>query len=193
MTYPKCRNSCMNRKRGQKRGHPKYMNIVLTGFMGTGKTVVGQCLAKQLGWEFYDTDTIIEKEAGLAIREIFKLKGEGAFRNMETQTIRLLSALDNRVIATGGGVPLRTENMEALERNGVVFCLEASPEVILSRIGAVFSRPLLNPKDPIGSIRKLLTERSRAYGRCRARINTDNLSVEQVVDKILEFIPNISS
>ncbi|MBI4395845.1 MAG: shikimate kinase [Elusimicrobia bacterium] len=166
------------------------MNIVLIGFMGTGKSSVGRLLSKRLGRPFFDTDEMIEKETGLAIADIFAKAGEPAFRDMETKTIKLVSLLDNAVISTGGGVPLREENMRELERNGVVFCLNAKPENILERLKEeIETRPLLKTKDPFLAIQERLLARRKAYSRCRHAIETDGLTAEQVAETILNLMP----
>jgi len=166
------------------------MNIVLTGFMATGKSAVGKILAEKLGWTFYDTDGMIEKETGLTVTEIFAKRGEAPFRDLETQTLRLLGLLDRAVIATGGGVPLRAENMAELEKNGWVVCLAAQPETILERVGErVEERPLLTDGDPFLKIQKLLRDREKAYARCALRVQTDDLTPEQVAEKILAEAP----
>jgi shikimate kinase len=166
------------------------VNLVLTGFMATGKSAVGKILAEKLGWTFYDTDSMIEKETGLTVPEIFAKRGEAPFRDLETQTVRLLSLLDRAVIATGGGVPLREENMAELEKNGWVVCLAAQPETILERVGEkVEDRPLLSDGDPFLKVQKLLRDREKAYARCALRVETDALAPAQVAEKILAEAP----
>ncbi|HRY29455.1 MAG TPA: shikimate kinase [Elusimicrobiota bacterium] len=162
------------------------MNIVLTGFMGSGKSAVGKILADRLKWTFYDTDVLIEKEAGVAISTIFAKKGEPAFRDMETRTVQLLGLLDKCVIATGGGIPLRPQNMDELERNGKVFFLRARPETLLERLrDGIDTRPLLKGKDPLLAVEELLRSRQKAYARCHHVIDTDGLSAEEVAEKII--------
>jgi shikimate kinase len=161
------------------------MNIVLTGFMGTGKSAVGKLLAKQLGWQFFDTDEVIEKDTKLKISDIFKNKGEPFFREVETKAIKLVSLLDKSVIACGGGVVLKPENMDELEKNGIVVCLCAGPEKILERTCKNTDRPLLKTPDPLSKIKGLLKERETCYKRCHISIDTNNLSIEQVAEKIL--------
>ena len=161
------------------------MNIVLTGFMGTGKSAVGKLIAKRLGWQFFDTDEVIEKDIKLKISDIFKYKGEPYFREVEAKAIKLVSLLDKAVIACGGGVVLRAENMNELEKNGIVICLCASPEKVLSRTSKNTDRPLLKTPDPLSKIKDLLKTRETCYKRCHISIGTDNYTVEQVVDKIL--------
>lgn len=162
------------------------MNIVLTGFMGTGKSSVGKLLAKRLGWEYYDTDEMIEKEVGTSINKIFELKGEPHFRKLETNTARLLAVLDKIVVSTGGGIVLNKVNMDELERNGVVVCLSATPEQIFDRVKNETHRPLLKTPDPVAKINELLEARRKHYSRCRISVDTTGLTVEQVAEKILK-------
>lgn len=161
------------------------MNLILTGFMGTGKTAVGKIVAKKLGWQFFDTDEIIEQETDLSISKIFANKGEPYFRELETKTIKLLCVLYKSVISCGGGAVLNEDNMEELENCGVVVCLTASPEAILERTKGE-ARPLLQVKDPVTKIYELLKAREKYYKRCRLMIDTTNLTPEQVADKIIE-------
>ncbi|MBA7510356.1 Shikimate kinase [subsurface metagenome] len=164
------------------------MNIVLTGMMGTGKTVVGKKLAQKLNMKYIDTDGMIEKDAGMSIPKIFKRKGEPYFRDVETKAVKCVAMLDNYVIDTGGGVVQRSENMEELERNGVIICLTASPEVILERTSKTNYRPLLNVDGPVNEIKKLLKKRKRFYKRCSRMIDTSNKGIEEVVDEIIKFL-----
>lgn len=163
------------------------MNIVLTGMMGTGKTVVGKKLAQELNMKYISTDEMIEKDVGMSIAKIFKRKGEPYFRDVETKAIKCVAMLDNYVIDTGGGVVQRKENMEELERNGAIICLTASPEVILKRTRKTNYRPLLNVDNPVSEIKKLLKKRERFYKRCSRMIDTSNKGIEEVVDEIMKF------
>ena len=135
-------------------------NIALVGFMGTGKTSVGQRLAERLKMPLIDTDDVIEQDGGIAIADIFARHGELYFRDLESVAVRKVADLDNHVISTGGGVVLRTSNMEMLKRNGVVFCLTATPEEIWQRVRHQTHRPLLQTPNPLAKIRQLLTERA---------------------------------
>lgn len=164
------------------------MNIVLTGMMGTGKTAVGRELAEKLNMNYISTDEIIEKDVGMPIPEIFKIKGEPYFRDVETKAVKCAAMLDNFVIDTGGGVVQKGENMEELERNGVIICLTASPEVILRRTSRTNYRPLLNVGNREIEIKKLLKKRERFYKRCSKMIDTSNKSVEEVVDELITFL-----
>jgi shikimate kinase len=162
------------------------MNIALTGFMGTGKTTVGKLLAAKLGWEFIDVDAVVEKDAGISISEIFARFGEPDFRDRETRTIRRLSVLDNKVFSCGGGAVLRAENLDAFEKNSVVVCLTAAPEVIYDRLKHTASRPLLKCADPLQTIKDLLSARESFYRRCSFSVNTDLSAPDAIVEEILK-------
>jgi shikimate kinase / 3-dehydroquinate synthase len=142
-------------------------NIVLTGFMGTGKTTVGKLLARHLGYDFVDTDVLIEERAGKRIPEIFEQMGETAFREMEADLARELSGRQGVVISTGGRMMLDPDNAVALTRTGRVFCLVATPEEILERVtkDSDHERPLLAVSDPMERIVELMQARQEAYGR----------------------------
>lgn len=162
------------------------VNIVITGFMCTGKTSVGMSLAKRLNFEYIDTDEIIEQRLNMKISDIFSQYGELYFRDIETQVVKEVSQLDNKVISTGGGVVLRKENMDNLRKNGFIVNLTASPEVIYERLKTQPGiRPLLNKPNPFEEIKKLLSFREEYYKNCDIRINTDSLSVEEVVEEII--------
>lgn len=164
-------------------------NVVLTGFMGTGKTVVGKFLAKRLGYKYIDTDEVIEKRVGMKINEIFEKKGEKYFRNIESRVVKDVSKLSGYVIATGGGVVLRSKNMDELEKNGVIINLKASPETIYQRtIKTKGVRPLIDKPNPKKEIVKLLNYRRKFYKRCDFAVFTDRLKLEDVVDKIINFL-----
>lgn len=163
-------------------------NIVLTGFMGTGKTFTGRALAKRLGTKFIDTDTLIEKEAGISISEIFEKFGEPHFRGLEREIVKRVSEEDGAVIAVGGGAIANQDNLADLKKRGIVICLTASPEVILSRIKKNSDRPLLQVEDRIGKIRELLEKRAPYYERADFALDTDGKTPEQVADEIVEIV-----
>lgn len=163
-------------------------NIVLTGFMGTGKSFTGRILAGKLGVKFIDTDTVIEKKTGLLIRQIFDELGEPGFREIERETIKEVSAENGAVIAVGGGALVNPDNFADLKRNGVVICLTASPEVILSRVERNSDRPLLQVEDKIGKITDLLKSRASSYDKADIKVDTDNKTPEAVADEILRLL-----
>ena len=160
-------------------------NIILVGFMGTGKSVVGKLLAKKLNMDFVESDEMIEIREKMPIKDIFEKKGEPYFRELETKAVKLLSVLDKAVISCGGGVVLRPENMDELEKKGVIVCLTASPEKILERTKGN-ARPLLAVKDPLSKIKELLKAREQYYKRCSLTIDTSNLSPEQAAEMIIK-------
>jgi shikimate kinase / 3-dehydroquinate synthase len=159
-------------------------NIILTGFMGTGKTTVGRLLAGRLGLEFVDTDEIIEGRDGRAIADIFREDGEERFRQWEQQVATELGGQQGMVIATGGRLMLDPDNAAALGRTGPLFCLTAAPSEICRRVAADESkRPLLAGSNPEAQIRALLEQRRPFYARFRP-IDTDGKTMESVVDQI---------
>jgi shikimate kinase len=165
------------------------MNVVITGFMCSGKTSVGKKLAEKLNFDFLDTDDLIENKVGMRITEIFEKYGEPYFRELEAQIIKEVSEKDKLVISTGGGVVLREENVNNLRKNGVIINLVAKPETIYERLKKQPGiRPLLNKPNPLEEIKKLLEYRERYYKNCDFRVETDNLSVEEIVEKILNFL-----
>ncbi|MCX7957407.1 MAG: shikimate kinase [Endomicrobia bacterium] len=162
------------------------VNIVITGFMCSGKTSVGLKLKDLLKYDYVDTDEIIEKVLGLKISDIFAKFGETYFREIESKVVREVSSKDKTVISTGGGVVLRTENIENLRKNGIIVNLTASPFVILERLKKQPGiRPLLNKPDPLAEIIKFLNEREKYYRNCDFRVNTDKLSVDEVANVIV--------
>jgi shikimate kinase len=159
-------------------------NIVLVGFMGTGKTVVARLLAKKLKRDFLELDDMIEKKEGLAIKDIFEQKGESYFRRIEKEVVKDACQHKDVVIAAGGGVILDEENLRNLKEDGIVICLKASPDTILKRTKGLKTRPLLNVPDPEKRIAELLKQREPYYNKADLSIDTDKLSIEQIADKI---------
>ncbi len=164
------------------------MNIAITGMMGTGKSSVGRKLADILDMEFVDTDDMIERDTGKKISRIFSEDGEPAFREIEKKAVRMVSLLNNFVIATGGGVVKDPGNMEELERNSLIVCLKASPLEIRRRVSESSARPLLNVEDPVKAIEKIASERENLYARCDFSIDTTGLKPEESAEKIVCMI-----
>ena len=163
-------------------------NIILVGFMGTGKTSVGKELAERLGREFVDLDDVIEKRAGTTINEIFKDKGEAHFRELEKAVVREYSHKNKLVISAGGGAVKFDENIANLKRSGIMICLKASVDEILNRVKHDAHRPLLNVCDPKERARQLLKEREPLYAKADYSVDTNGLSVKETADKVLELI-----
>ena len=161
-------------------------NIILVGFMGTGKTSVGRRLSLHLRMTYVDTDEIIEQTTGRRITDIFAQHGESYFRELESEAVRKVSDLDEHVISTGGGVVLRTRNLEVLKRNGVVFSLTATSEEIWARVKGETHRPLLRAPNPVEKIREMLKAREAYYALADYIIQTDGVSIGQVTNEVIE-------
>ena len=160
-------------------------NIVLIGFMGSGKTVVGRLLADRLGYKFIDTDKIIEERIGKTISDIFNDEGEHYFREIESNIVKELSELSGHVISTGGGIVLNQDNLTCLKKGGLTVWLKASPESIHKRVVSESHRPLLNVKDPLNEIKRLLSPRERLYSEADISVETDDLDIEKIVENII--------
>lgn len=163
-------------------------NIILIGFMGSGKTSVGKKLAEKMGYAFYDTDTIIEQNQEDTIRHIFELYGEEYFRELETKLIQGFSTtMKEVVLSTGGGIPLRQLNRELLSDLGYVVYLRASTQSTVNRLMKDETRPLLQGENLEEKVDRLQKERAPFYTQtANETIDTDNLTPEDLADKILE-------
>jgi 3-dehydroquinate synthase len=160
-------------------------NLIITGFMGTGKSIVGREAAQRLGRPFVDMDAEIEAQAGKPIPRIFAEDGESAFRAMETALCQKLSGRDGQVIATGGGVLVDPRNRARMLEGNTVICLHADADQILQRVGDDEGRPLLDVDDPRAEIERLLAARHDAYAALPWHVDTSGLSVEDVVDRVV--------
>lgn len=166
-------------------------NIILTGFMGTGKSSVGRLVAERLGWQFVDLDERIVQAAGKSIPEIFARDGEHVFRELEANACREVGRESGRVVATGGGAVLSPANRAALLEAGIVICLEASPEAILQRVGGGADRPKLGSGDRAARIQELLLERAQAYSALPHHVDTTGLTVEQAAGRVLALTADL--
>jgi len=165
-----------------------FKNIILTGFMGVGKTSVGTRLAKDLGFTFVDTDELIEADQKISISAIFSTFGEPYFRDVETRIVKQVLENENQVVSTGGGAVIRDENRRAFKENGVTICLIAHPESIYDRIKHETHRPLLQGTDPLAKIRELLDARERFYRQADFIVDTSERSVDDVISEIKEKV-----
>lgn len=163
-------------------------NIVLFGFMGSGKSTVAKSLSRKLNMPIMEMDKIIEKEEKKSINHIFSEHGEAYFRELEHKLIIRLCEQNNQIISTGGGVIKHEANVKLLEEKGITFSLIAKPETIYNRVKHSDHRPLLKTADPLGTIKELLASREEAYRTAEYVIETDNLTVEQVADKIFNIV-----
>ena len=167
-------------------------NIILTGFSGTGKSLVGREVARRLGWRFVDTDEEVVRLAGKPIADLFSQDGEARFREMERRVLQEACVRPFTVIATGGGALIDSSNQEAMFRSGVVVCLEARPETIYTRLLHQTSdgaspevRPLLADPDPLERIRSLKAQRQPLYALAHWTVPTDHLTVAEVAAEVL--------
>ena len=190
-------------------------NIILVGFMASGKSHVGRILAQRTGRPLADSDELIVARAGKSVERIFAEDGEAAFRTLERAVISELCAGSGRIISAGGGAFVDPDNRRIMRAGGRVFCLHARPETIYKRLaatnpgsdnpapdnpepdnpepdddnpGAAPVRPLLAGDNPLERIRELLAQRAPAYNQAHHRIDTDALAPEQVAERVLETL-----
>ena len=197
-------------------------NVILTGFMGTGKTSLGKLLATRLGRPFVDIDKKIEDETQLSIPQIFEQFGEAHFRELEKAAVKELSERRGLVIATGGGTVKDEENIRLLKSSGIIICLTTKPEEILNRTARRGERPLLdssetamrnaqcvmrnenpqslkltaqssNSNERLETIKKLLAERKQFYDRADYQVDTTDWSPIQIVDNICRYLRQFRS
>ena len=167
-------------------------NLIITGFSGTGKSVVGKESAQRLGWTFIDTDDEIVKLAGKPIAEIFQQYGENKFRELERDAIRKACQQGQTFIAIGGGAIVDPQNYELLVQNGLIVCLEARPATIYQRLfhevaygSETEVRPLLSDEDSLERIEQLKASRQPYYANVDWTVHTDNLSISQVAEEVI--------
>ncbi|HET7004355.1 MAG TPA: shikimate kinase [Candidatus Binatia bacterium] len=156
--------------------------------MAVGKSAVGRNLAKRLHKHFVDLDRMIEKRAGLKVREIFDAKGETYFRELEKQTLADVLKLPGHVIATGGGVVMDEENLRLLREKTLLVCLIASTDAILARVGNGTKRPLLKGPNRRERVEELLKQRANKYAQAHIIVDTSQLTLQQVVDQIVSAV-----
>ena len=171
---------------------PVYKNIILTGFMGAGKTTVGRILAQSCGFEFMDIDQIIVASQGKSIKEIFAEEGEEVFRNYETEALVSLRNVSQSVIATGGGIILRSQNRQCLKQMGLVVYLRASFETLLKRVSQSDQRPLANFSKGTERLKALLDSRAGFYEQADIVADTDDLDSNQVTEYILARLKKVA-
>jgi len=162
----------------------KKSNVVLTGFMGAGKSSVGSLLAERLGLKLVETDEMVEEKAGRSIAKIFEAYGEEGFRDLESQVIEELAEHEGYVIVTGGGAIIRERNREMLRKKGTIVYLHAGPEALYRRLRGDEKRPLLQVEEPERRIRELLKQRMPYYSDHDIKIDTTELGLEEVAREI---------
>lgn len=159
--------------------------------MGTGKTMVGKEFARRTGRRFVDLDVLIEEREKMPITEIFSNKGESYFRRVETEVLKEVSQQADVVVACGGGIVIDPKNIEIMRQAGKIICLTARPDVILKRTSPETHRPLLNVPEPQKKIEELLEARKSFYALADASIDTSELSIDKVVDRIGTIVGDI--
>ncbi|MDD3375410.1 MAG: shikimate kinase [Candidatus Omnitrophica bacterium] len=168
-------------------------NIALVGFMGSGKSTVAKLLAEKSGRKLVSTDELIIDRERMEITDIFSIKGEKYFRNVEEDVVFEVSRGEGLVIDCGGGVVLREQNINNLRYNGTIVYLKTSSQAIYRRIKDQSHRPLLNVENPKVKIAELLIERASFYEKADLTVDTDGKSVEKVVEEIIKAISHESS
>jgi len=166
-------------------GRNQGANLILTGFMGTGKTAVGRAVARRLGRDFVDMDDLIARRSERSIPTIFESMGEEAFRQMEAELCQELSLRRELVIATGGGALVPVANLRCLEGSGLVICLSCAVDEALQRLAASSDRPLLEVSDRRAEIERLLESRRDVYDAMPAHLDTTRLTVEEAAEQVL--------
>lgn len=168
----------------------KNRNIILIGYMGSGKSTVGRKAAKAVEYNFLDTDALIEKEEGMTISRLFEEKGEPYFREKETETIRkLIAEPKGNIIATGGGLPMKEGNAELLKELGTVIYLKAETDTLLKRLSGDNARPLLKNGDLREKIETMLAIRGPVYeATADLVLQTDNMSFYEIICQIEKLL-----
>lgn len=163
------------------------MNIVLIGFMGSGKTTIGKALASSLNMKFIDTDELIENQQGIAIKDIFADFGELRFRTIETESIKSLELIDGHVVSVGGGAVMKEENFKTLRDIGLIVFLDAPIDKIIMNLKGSF-RPLVGNTINRDKMSELLESRYSTYRKADIIINTDKLDVQETIEAILKSL-----
>ncbi len=169
------------------------MNLVLVGFMASGKTAVGRRIARRLGYGFLDMDQHIEREVGCSISQLFEIEGEAYFRTLETRLLSHLHKLDNYVVSTGGGVLTTEGNLEILRKVGVTAFLNADREEILKRLERDTRRPKLQEGGLEETVARLLDERMPLYTQCDITIDTKGKTANRVAGEIIRGLSRAAS
>ena len=168
------------------------LNIYLIGLSGTGKTRSGQLVAESLGWPFVEMDGVIEDRSGKTIPNIFKDNGEEYFRDLESQILEEVAKRGGRIVSTGGGVPIRSQNRKTMNSTGLVIRLTATAQTLHKRLAVSAKRrgrsvrPLLGNDAPIQKIENMMIAREKAYSSANITLDTENKSHQQVAKMIIE-------
>lgn len=166
----------------------KIKNIVLIGFMGSGKSFVSKRLSTELKRPFFSTDTWIEQRESSPIAKIFAEKGEGYFRKLEREAVKEISLKEGLIIDCGGGIVLNPANLADLKKTGILFYLKASAEFLFKNIQKSKDRPLMNTENPFVKIRELLETRKPYYEEAQYIIDADYKTIDEITEAILKVI-----
>jgi shikimate kinase len=163
-----------------------HTNLVLVGFMGSGKTSVGKLVSHRLGFQLIDCDAVVVERAGMEISDIFAQHGEPYFRDLESRALQSFTHLSRCVISTGGGAVLRESNRELLKQIGLVVLLTAREEILFDRVCRNTKRPLLRTADPRTTIHDMVVQRTPAYeAAAQVRIDTSDLNHDQAAEAVI--------
>ncbi len=169
--------------------HTNYKKVFLIGFMGTGKTTVANALANNYGLKKIDLDAYIEQKENMSIFDIFETQSEEVFRDKETKHLRHILKKDYQVISLGGGIVLRSENIDMIKEKGEIVLLTASPETIEERVKNDKTRPLLGENFDLEYVKQLMNSREEAYNQVAdVIIDTDNKTIDQICKEIVESL-----
>lgn len=167
-------------------------NIVLIGFMGSGKSTIGNYLSKQLEMEFFDVDTVIQGRMGIPVRSIFENYGEPFFRKMENAVVKELSERENTIISCGGGVVLDNNNISNLKTGAIIILLKADAETIYYRLKGDKTRPLLKDNMNLEYIKSLMKKRKKLYDQAAdIIIHTDNKEIDEICKEIILMLSSL--
>ena len=165
-------------------------NIILVGFMGTGKSAIGKRLASLLHKKFYDADKEIERVTGMSLMNLYNKYGIVRFQSEEELMLRKLVKEKNAIIATGGSLVIDEERLELLMDSGVVICLTADPKVIMERVQRRNNRPLLRKDNMYQDILALIKEREDVHNKAHLVVDTSHKSFEEIIQAITTFLDN---
>jgi shikimate kinase len=163
-------------------------NIYIIGFMGTGKTSVAKLLSEKIGYDFIDIDKSIEERINMPINEIFERFGEAEFRKIESEVLLNITSKNNLIVSTGGGIVLNLANLENMKASGYIITLIATPDVIYDRTKLSNLRPLLNKKNKLDEIKRLLYMRAPLYIKGDFILDTSDITANEAADEIVEFL-----
>jgi shikimate kinase len=162
-------------------------HLILVGLPGVGKTTIGKEVARKLGRKFLDFDQEIERRSGMEVREIFRVKGEEHFRELEFGLTKELSSTGGMVLSPGGGWITQAKSVELLRSAGRIIYLRASPEAVARRLRRVETRPLLAGRDPVVALRELYQKRRALYETADTVLDTERLARQQLIAKVVEL------